>query len=135
MKTKNLLTLVVLTVILTVSVNAQNITIQYAISPTATFIHSNETSYNGDSTELIIKLTGNNECGWNIVYSDGKINHTLHITESPYVLTVSPTSTTIYTLISVNNNNCYGNIIGGPFPNSGEVIVTKNYLPKIDPVD
>ncbi len=129
---KNLLVFVfvISTLIFSVSINAQTpISIEnWTPSPTATFTSDDCISINNnDATTLIITLTGESSNGWNIVYSDGNINHKLHVKKSPYELIVKPNTTTAYTLISVSNENCNGSILSGPSPNSVAVVVDVRY--------
>jgi len=125
MKTKNLLILVVLVAFLATSINAQTaIPANWIVAPTATFINGDISICKDDSVSLIIDLDGENGNGWDIVYSDGKINHKIHASKSPHIMNVAPNTTTIYTLISVNNGSCDGDIVYGPYPKSGEVVVT-----------
>jgi gliding motility-associated-like protein len=59
----------------------------------------------GQSTTISIALTG--VAPWTLVYSDGNGSHTIKgIMSSPFVLTVSPTTTTTYSLTSVSDLKC-----------------------------
>ncbi len=75
----------------------------------------------GQSANLTIVLT-NGEPGWDVIYTDGINNYPISITTSPYTLMVTPTTTTVYTLVSVDNGSCTG-------PVSGAGVVTVNSLP------
>ena len=97
--------------------------------PTATFTSGNVIICSGESVDLLVKLTSGPT--WNLEYNDGS-NHLIVVTDSVFVLTVSPTSTTIYELISISNSSCSGNIDYGPPPNSGQVTVTVNPLPLVN---
>jgi gliding motility-associated-like protein len=73
----------------------------------------------GASTTLAITLTGS--APWTVVYSDGVTNHVINnIAASPYELTVSPTATTTYTLLSVTDAKCSNNA-----PNSAITITVQ----------
>jgi gliding motility-associated-like protein len=62
----------------------------------------------GSSTTISIALTGT--APWTIAYSDGTNTYTINnISSSPYVLTVAPTQTTTYTLLSVADLKCSNN--------------------------
>lgn len=97
--------------------------------PTATFISGDAEICAGESTDLIIELTNGS---WILNYTDGTDNFEITITESPYHLTVNPSVTTTYTMISVENTSQAGDIIYGPPPYSGSVTVTVNQLPQFD---
>ncbi|HEU4609932.1 MAG TPA: T9SS type B sorting domain-containing protein, partial [Chitinophagaceae bacterium] len=59
----------------------------------------------GASTTISISLTGT--APWTIVYTDGSNTNTINnIQSTPYVLTVSPTTTTTYTVLSVADAKC-----------------------------
>src|SRR4029078_5340213 len=59
----------------------------------------------GQSTTISIALTG--AAPWTLSYTEGSTSHDITgITSSPYVLTVTPGSTTTYTLKSVSDLKC-----------------------------
>jgi len=59
----------------------------------------------GTSKTISIHLTGTGP--WTLTYSDGASNHTIsNITTSPYLLTVTPLTTTTYTILSVFDGKC-----------------------------
>jgi hypothetical protein len=90
--------------------------------PSANFISANSTICSGSSVGLQINLT--NGTGWKLIYNDGS-NHTVKPGSSPFTLTVSPVSTTTYTLVSVLNQDS----ISGTA--SGSVTVTVNPTPNV----
>ena len=61
----------------------------------------------GSTAELLVELTGVQP--WSITYTDGITPVTVSgITSSPYLLSVTPGSTTSYSLTAVSDNNCSG---------------------------
>jgi hypothetical protein len=87
--------------------------------PTAT-ISGTHTICAGNSANLLISFT---EGPVDIVYTDGYVNYALDsLVTSPHLLSVSPSATRIYTLVSVENSSCAGNV-------SGAGVVTVNQLP------
>ncbi|RMG87962.1 MAG: hypothetical protein D6714_01440, partial [Bacteroidetes bacterium] len=61
----------------------------------------------GDDVNFTIDFTGPGP--WNVVFSDGTTNDTLTgIAANPFTLTLSPTASTNYTLLSVSNASCDG---------------------------
>ncbi len=79
----------------------------------------------GQSANLTITLTNPGSSGWDVIYTDGSTQVAINIVSSPYILPVTPTTTTTYTLVNVNNGDCDG-IVNG----AGVVIV--NDLPVIN---
>lgn len=102
-------------------------------TPTATFTSGDVEMCDGDTHDLMVQLTEGPS--WTLVYTDGFTNYTVYPMTTSYTISVSPTSTTIYTLLSVSNANCSGEIIYGPPPSSGSVTVTVNPLPTFTFVD
>jgi len=87
--------------------------------PTAT-ISGTHTICAGNSANLLISFT---EGPVDIVYTDGYVNYALDsLVTSPHLLSVSPSATRIYTLVSVDNSSCAGIV-------SGAGVVTVNQLP------
>jgi gliding motility-associated-like protein len=73
---------------------------------------------------LNIALTGDND--WTVVYSNGSTNTTIsNITSSPYTLPLMPSTTTTYSLVSVNSAAVCPGIT------SGTAVVTVNPLPTV----
>ena len=98
-------------------------------APTATFVSGDTTVCDGASAYLRIELTDGPT--WTVEYDDGSDTISLEIEDSVYILTVSPSETTTYTLVSVSNSTCSGDIVYGPSPKSGDVTVTINPLPTL----
>lgn len=66
----------------------------------------------GQSTDLTIDFTGTGP--WTFQYSDGTTTFPGNSATNSVTISVNPVSTTTYTLISVNDTNCTGTIIGTP---------------------
>jgi gliding motility-associated-like protein len=76
-------------------------------SPNATIVGGSPIC-SASSQTLTVTFTGN--APWSLVYSDGVNTHTItSITSSPYSFSVSPTSTTTYSLLSVSDVKCTNN--------------------------
>ncbi|MCX6270350.1 MAG: carboxypeptidase regulatory-like domain-containing protein [Bacteroidetes bacterium] len=66
----------------------------------------------GSYATLTITLTGTPP--WNLTWSDG-VNHTINsIAASPYILNVAPSTTKVYSLVSVADANCQATNLGSP---------------------
>jgi hypothetical protein len=77
--------------------------------PTAN-ISAAQTICQGQTATLTVALTGNSP--WTLVYANGMTPVTVTgLTASPYLITVSPLTTTNYSLVSVNNG-CTGTTSG-----------------------
>jgi hypothetical protein len=65
----------------------------------------------GESTDLTISLTGTPP--WTIVYTeDGANPHTININNSPFQITVYPSTTTLYEVLEVSDIYCDGEVSG-----------------------
>lgn len=104
-----------------------DLTNEWEPTPTATFQTSDVSICAGESVDLIVELTEGPS--WTLEYSDGTTTYVEYPTSSPFVITVSPNVNTTYTLLSVSNSSCSGDIIYGPPPASGVVDVDVNPLP------
>lgn len=75
----------------------------------------------GGNTALSFSLTG--QAPWNVTYTDGTIQTTLNnLQSSPFLLSVSPSQTTTYSLVSVSGL-CAGTVSGSA------IVVVNNLLP------
>jgi gliding motility-associated-like protein len=84
-------------------------------------LSGNATICEGSSTNLTFTLGG--MAPWNIVYTDGTNSYNANnINTSPYTVSVSPTTTTTYSMTSVTDVNCTGSV-------SGSAVITVNPLP------
>ncbi len=78
--------------------------------PTATLSGTTVINY-PNPAQLTFNLTGT--LLWTIVYTDGTSNYTITgIIANPYLLNVTPSSGTTYSLVSVSDNNCTGTVNG-----------------------
>lgn len=76
----------------------------------------------GTAAELVVELTGAQP--WSITYTDGITPVTVTgITASPYLLSVTPVSTTTYSLTAVSDSHCSGTSF------TGSATVTVDQLP------
>ena len=98
-------------------------TITISPSPDAQIQNNHEICI-GESVDLNFTFTGTPPI--EIVYTDGTNNYTESgINSSPYTVNVSPSNTTTYTLVSVQDASCTGTI-------SGSSTITVHQLPNVD---
>ena len=98
-----------------------NATITVHLLPTAT-ISGTTTICVGSQADLSVALTGTQP--WSITYTDGVTPVTLTgITSSPYLIPVSPATTTTYTLTAVSDAHCTGTSF------TGSAIINVDQLP------
>jgi len=77
----------------------------------------------GDSTSLVFSFSGN--APYNLVYRANGVNQpAIDTSDSQVSLTVSPASTTMYTLVSASGNGCPADLVGS-------ATVTVNPLPQV----
>jgi gliding motility-associated-like protein len=81
---------------------SEDVQIIFDAYPTALFSATPEIC-DGSEATLTFDLTG--EAPYEVVYNDGVINDTVQSAVSPVVVTLSPNTTTDYTLVSVTDNN------------------------------
>ena len=94
--------------------------VEYGKSAPWAAISGQQTICAGQSATLIVTF-GSGPV--NIVYTDGQTSDSLvGLVNSPYNIIVTPTATTVYTLVSVENSSCDGTV-------SGAGVVTVNQLP------
>jgi hypothetical protein len=77
---------------------------------TASITSGNLTICEGSSADIIIEFTGTGP--FNFTYDDGNTDFPVNGVSSPYTLTVSPTATTTYSLVSMSDANCDGSAVG-----------------------
>ncbi len=88
--------------------------------PTASVISGNATICSGESTNISVAITGG-ASPYTVVYNNGSSNIMVNSYNSGDNISVSPTSTTTYTLVSVTDaNGCVGT------GNSGSAVITVN---------
>jgi hypothetical protein len=64
----------------------------------------------GGSAQLRVDLTGLSP--WTVSYSDGSTTSSFTTSTTPYFLSVTPTTTSFYNLVSVNSSLCFGSVSG-----------------------
>lgn len=80
----------------------------------------------GQNARLSVDLTG--QSPWTLVYNNGTTDVTINANTSPWEIVVSPTLTTSYTLVSIRDAFCTGNV-------TGSVRVTVNTPPQVRNVE
>ncbi len=92
-----------------------------ATSPTAT-LSGTQTICGVGSASLSIAFTGTGP--WNVSYTDGTTPNAVNgLTSSPYVFSVTPSSSVTFTLLSVANPYCSSGLV------SGQAIVSHSSVP------
>lgn len=86
---------------------AQGTPVVFFEEPTGT-LSGDATICIGESTDLSVAFTG--AAPWSIVYDDGagNLDTIVGINANPFTLTVNPTATSTFCLVTVNNANCPG---------------------------
>ncbi|NMH26502.1 hypothetical protein [Flavobacterium silvaticum] len=82
----------------------------------------------GDSANIAVTMTGGLS-PFRLVYTDGTTNYTVNNYVSGTPISVSPTSTKTYTIVSVNNLNNVNYGLGTG--NTGSAVITVNALPTV----
>jgi gliding motility-associated-like protein len=86
------------------------VTLVFATSPVAAAgLSGGNPICPGQTTTISINLTGTPP--WSLTYSDGTPHTISGIMSTPYVLTVSPVNTTVYSLVSVSDVKCSNNAL------------------------
>ncbi len=92
---------------------SENSTINIIPAPTAT-ISGNAEICSGTTASISVAFTGS--APWSINYTDGTTPVTVNnISENPYAFSVSPFTTTTYSLTSMNDASCNGAVSGSAF--------------------
>lgn len=77
----------------------------------AAAISGTTTICDGQSTMLTVTFSGPGT-SWDFVYTDGSTNFPISTTSNPHTFTVTPSSTTTFSLVSVTNGICAGTVSG-----------------------
>jgi hypothetical protein len=92
---------------------------------TASIISGDATICDGESSDILVVLTGTEP--WSVTYTDGVTPTTINgIMASPDTITVSPSSTTTYTLTAASDNNGPATLVGDI-----DALITVNSAPAI----
>ncbi len=92
---------------------------------TASIVSGDATICAGYSADIIVSLTGTPN--WEYIYTDGTTPDTIsNVTATSDTITVSPSSTTTYTLTEVSDDNGAGILVGDT-----SVVITVNAAPNI----
>ncbi len=97
-----------------------NATVTVGDRPTGV-ISGSTTICNGVSTDLTFTLTGVGP--WDIVYSDGSNSFNVTANSSPYTVSVTPSSSTSYTISSISDQGATCDAIGSEISGSADIIV------------
>jgi large repetitive protein len=83
------------------TVSGQSVVTVNNLLPNAV-LSGNNTICANSPTNLSFNLTGNSP--WNIIYTDGVVPYTIAgITSTPHIVSVTPSNTTTYSILNVNN--------------------------------
>ena len=98
----------------------------------ASFTSGIKTICQGEEIELQVNLSGGVDGQYTFVYTNGTNTYSVANASNGYTLTVSPNTTTTYSLTSVNNGSCNGNVSGSvtiavTTPNDAGADIAQNY--------
>ena len=77
---------------------------------TANITSGNLTICEGSNADIIVEFNGAGP--FDFIYNDGVSDIPVNGVSSPYTLTVSPLTTTSYSLVSMSDANCNGSVVG-----------------------
>lgn len=107
----------------TASCLSPRVPVKITVNNLTASLNGNKVICEGQQATLNVNFSGTPP--WSISYSDGLISTVVNgITQTPYLITVAPTTTTTYSLQSVTSANCTGTT-------SGTALVTVNPTPAL----